>query len=299
MGGGVLMIGVNCEELMTLSDPVKTLTDIRAFGFTAVRFEVAWQLVQPAKGTWNWGVIQTIKAAADKLGITLLPVLGIGHSPSWAWTIADVQLFAAVTAKTLNTPDYEVWNEPNLSAFNRMGQAVTYVPWLNAAFAGIKSVQPYSRVIMGGLSACVTAKGFNWFFWLAPFGPWGNSSPEDFLSAAIAGGAKFDAVAYHPYSIGPGFDVQAPSASQVMLARIPVLQKLVRSPLVLTEWGFDAAKVSSKNQVAWFKSQLALMPGDSYLQCWRDNGGEKFGLVDANNVPREPYYSTVRAALTS
>jgi hypothetical protein len=68
----------------------------------------------------------------------------------------------------------------------------------------------------------------------------------------------------------------------------------------LTEWGFDCAVTPAGEAAAHFTAQLPLMEkhsARSYLYTWRDNGQFVYGLVDANNAPREPYYSTVKNAL--
>lgn len=293
-----MTLGICVSELAILNpvDQKRVLTDIRAFGFRKVRFEVPWVMVQSRKGSWDWSLVSNAKSIADSLGIELLPVLGV-HTPTWAWNPVDVGIFATEAAKLLQAPAYEVWNEPNLAAFVKDGSAATYVPWLSAARLAIKAVQPAATVAMAGLAAAVDATGFNWAWWLAPFGPWRNTSPETFLGAALKAGARFDAVAYHPYSIGPGFDQQKPTSSQVMIARINTLRKLTDKPMLLTEWGFDFAKCSPAQAAQWFTAQLPLMVGDSWFYAWRDYGPYKFGLVDANNKPQQPMYDTVRAAL--
>jgi hypothetical protein len=294
----VTTLGICVSELAILSpvDQKRVLDDVRAFGFTKVRFEVPWVTVQPRKGAWDWALVKNARDIARANGIELLPVLGV-HTPSWAWTPVDVGIFATEAAKLLQAPVYEVWNEPNLASFVKDGNALTYVPWLKAAHDAIHATQPGARVVMAGLAAAVDASGFNWAWWLAPFGPWRNTSPETFLRAAMKANAPFDAVAYHPYSIGPGFDQQTPAPQQVMIARIAALKLLSDKPLLLTEWGYDFAKATPTQAAKWFAAQLPLMVGDSWFYSWRDYGPYRFGLVDANNVPREPMWSTVKAAL--
>lgn len=294
-----MALGICISELAILNpiDQRRVLADAAAFGFRRVRFEVPWVVVQPAKAKWDWASVRNAKSIADSLGIELLPVLGV-HTPTWKWTPTDVAIFATEAAKILRAPAYEIWNEMNLAGYHKDGNAATYVPWLNAAYDAIHAVDPRAKVVMGGLAAAIDAAGFNFFWWIGPFGPWRNTSPETFLAAAKAFGARFDAAAYHPYSIGPGFDEQPPSTSQVMLARIPTLQATIgERPLMLTEWGFNLDKMTQAVAAQRFLTQLPLMGSDSYLYSWRHYGSLHFGLVDAQNRPIQPYYDTVKAAL--
>lgn len=304
------MLGINCVELTLLqpADMKRVLSDIAAFGFRHVRFGVSMKLVCPSKGQFVWDSVVKARDLARNNGIELLPILPTDslNLPSWA-TPADFGDFCGRAATVLGAPAYEVGNEPNLHGFNPFGKAATYAPWLSAAFDGIKRAWPTANVIAAGLAAAVDASGFNWFFWLGPFGPWGNTSPESFLSDLIKlVPAKFDAAAYHPYSLGPGFDLQPPTAGQVMIAKTKALQKLTPKPLYLTEWGFDMAKTTPTQAAPWFTAQQPLMaasggPNRGYLFAWRDyagNGGT-FGLVDVNNKPRQPLYDTVRRSLAT
>lgn len=280
-------VGINCTELVLLTDAQRVLSDIAAFGFRYVRFEVPWLQVEPVKGSRDWSHVVAVRDEAARFGLTLLPVLGV-HCPTWAWGPADVKVFATEAAQKLQVPEYEIWNEMNLHAFLPNGDAATYVPWLNAAYDGIKSVQPDAQVVMGGLAAAVD--------YSVPFF-FTNTSPETFLKKAISLNAKFDKVAYHPYSINQAFVEEPPSLTQQMIAKIANLRAITDKPLLLTEWGWDLDRTTPTQAAAWFRMQLPLMAERSYYYTWRDYGTTKFGLVDASNSPREPLYSTVRATL--
>lgn len=293
-----MTLGICCSELAIIPDADRVLSDIAAFGFRKVRFEVPWVLVEQVRGTRNWAPISNVVKLAAAHGIELLPILGV-HAPAWSWTATDFGSFCADAARVLNTPRYEIWNEPNLAAFLKNGDAYTYVPWLQAASKAIKTAQPNAQIVMGGLAAAENATGFNWWFWLAPFGWWTNVAPEDFLQDAWNVGANpvTDLIGYHPYSIDAGFNPVAPSATQVMIARIPKLAAISKKPLLLTEWGYDYSRVDPNTAASWFKTQLPLMSYDSFFYTWRDYGTDKYGLVDATNVARQPIYDTVYAAV--
>jgi hypothetical protein len=305
-----MTLGVNIVELtlLTPADRQRVLSDAAAFGFRHVRFGVSMKLVCPSKGRYVWDAVVNARDLARANGTELLPILPTDslNLPSWA-TPADFGDFCGRAATILGAPAYEIGNEPNLNGFNPFGKAATYAPWLSAAYDGIKRAWPTATVIAAGLAAAVTYSGFNWFFWLGPFGAWANTSPETFLADLVKlVPAKFDEAAYHPYSLGPGFDLQPPSAGQVMIAKTKALQAITPKPLHLTEWGYDMAKVAPAQAAAWFTTQLPLMaatggPNRGYLFAWRDYAGHggTYGLVDANNVARQPFYDTVLRSLKS
>ncbi len=72
-------LGICVSELAILNpiDQKRVLTDIHAFGFRSVRFEVPWVAVQPRKGVWDWALVRNARDVARSLGIELLPVLGV------------------------------------------------------------------------------------------------------------------------------------------------------------------------------------------------------------------------------
>lgn len=82
-----------------------------------------------------------------------------------------------------------------------------------------------------------------------------------------------------------------------MIARIPKLATISAKPVLLTEWGFDMARNTPTTAALWFQAQLPLMAGESFFYTWRDYGTERYGLVDGNNVPRQPLYNVVRSAV--
>lgn len=306
-----MTLGINCTELALLApaDMKRVLADIAAFGFKHVRFEVPWLLIEAVKGRRVWGPntyngapvpgLIAIRDEAARLGLTLLPVLGV-HCPAWAWGPADVKVFATEAAQNLRVSEYEIWNEPNLHAFVTNGAAATYVPWLNAAYDGIKSVSLDNQVVMGGLAAAVDYTGLylTWLFGFIPWPAWfTNTSPETFLKTAIALNARFDRVAYHPYSINQAFVTEPPTLTQQMISKVAALRTITPKPLLLTEWGFDYTKTTPAQAASWFGMQLPLMVERSYFYSWRDYTTFKFGLVDGNNAPRQPIYDAVKAAL--
>jgi len=309
-------LGICLQEagFLTKSSLEQTFAAIVDFGFRHVRFEIPWRGVQPtSKDTWDWTKVREIKAAANAYGITLLPVLGAmkgltnfdRHDPTWAWTPTDFGYFAQNVAKELGAPAYEINNEVNLHQFNPYAKVEPVIAMQKAAYAAIKTVQPDAKVVYPGLAACYDDKGVVFWFFVV----YENKSPEKFLDESLKKGMgpHFDVCSYHPYSTnGPtGFLVDPPSASQVMIGKTSKLRSILdnngmaSTPMWLTEWGFDMAVMTNQQAADRFTVQLPLMEkhARSYLYTWRDNGNFVYGLVDAHNAPRQPFYDTVHTAL--
>ena len=298
-------LGTNCTELVVLTpaDRARVMADIAGFGFRHVRFEVPWQLVQPRKDVWDWTAVADVARLAALHGIELLPILGV-HMAPWKYNALDYGEFCRRAAELLKTPAYELGNEPNLQLFNAFGKADPIVPLIMKGYSFIKQVQPGALIVFPGLAAAetFTAKILWWSLY-------GNTSPEDFLAAALRLGVGpwFDVMAYHPYAIDKHFKMQLPKLTQPMIARGPTLQKMLVAeklsrPMWATEWGFDIGAIGIDEAAKRFVVQLpmtATVYERSYLFAWRDHPGHggSYGLVDANNVPRKPYFDVVHARL--
>ncbi len=177
-----------------------------------------------------------------------------------------------------------------------------------AGYQAIKTVQPDAKILYPGLAAALSYKAtVFWFFTVFE-----NKAPEAFLDESLKAGMGpwFDVASYHPYSTGgpDGFQPEPPTvnpADQVMLAKTAKIRAsldnngMASKPLWLTEWGFDMAAMSNDEAARRFQVQLPLMEkhARSYLYTWRDNGSFVYGLVDAHNAPRQPFYDTVHTAL--
>ena len=310
-----MRLGINCTELCILGrdDMLRVVDDIARFGFKDVRVEVPWRLVEQGNNQWTWGstyyaelgiTVAGVEATRDALrarGLTMLPVLGV-HNPSWTFTPDDVKDFATQAAKVLYAPEYELWNEVNIHNFIPFGDPKVYAPWYTAARAGIKSVSPSAKITTAGLAAAKTYTGVTFQWWPPGLIWFGNKSPEDFLTGALAAGVKdFDYVGYHPYVLGDDFSTQeTPRVDHPMIKRISTVAELTKREPRLTEWGYDYAKTSPAQAAQWFKLQLPMLaPYKSYFYCWRDWSAYKFGLVDANNQPRREIYDAVKLAVAS
>lgn len=284
-------IGVCVSELATLPDIDRVCADIAAYGFTSVRFGVFWRQVQPTIwSTPNFTPITRARDTAAKHGLSLLPVLTGGAAmPTMAGWWNPTQraqhfgTFCAAAAKTLpDCPLIEIWNEPNLHRYWAMGDPATFTPMLRAGTAAVRAAG--RKAVLGGLAAETDWAGWSW-------GRWQNRAPTTFLAGINP--ADYDILGYHPYNLDPGFKVVEPSPGTFGLAQIPKLAAL-RKPLLFTEFGMDFDKITPKVGAEWITKQIPMLDADSWLYNWRDSGDQRFGLVDAGNTPRQPYYGTVQ-----
>jgi polysaccharide biosynthesis protein PslG len=155
-------------------------------GARLVRRDAVWQEVEPAppdpltgRHTYDWTRLDLFVWALARHGIRWLPI--IDYSAKWAAAVpgdpftppantADYVAYATAVARRygragsfwsahpwlphLPVTRYEVWNEPNSHRFWRPqgGAPERYAELYAATRAGIRSADPYARVIVGGLA---------------------------------------------------------------------------------------------------------------------------------------------------
>jgi polysaccharide biosynthesis protein PslG len=168
-----------------------------------IRTDLAWPDIQPDGPTdFHWQPFDRVIDAARARKLNVLPILA--YTPAWAGRAdcsgqfcapADPGAFARFAAAAvrryapLGVQAWEIWNEPNLTAFWRPApSAAGYTALLRATSAAIRSVDPHAYVVSGGLAATATADG--------------NVSQGTFLDSvgALGGLDSVDAVGYHPYT---------------------------------------------------------------------------------------------------
>lgn len=181
----------------------RALDDDLALGVGWIRFDFAWDAIQPASpDTYDWSMFDTLVGAVTQRHLMLLPVLQ--YTPIWArpqgctsdhCRPADPGRFAAFAAACarryvpLGVHAWEVWNEPNTTgAWLPAPDPAGYALLASAASHAIKDVDPSATIVSGGLAPSETGAG--------------NLSQVDFLNGfAEAGGlSAIDAVGDHPYS---------------------------------------------------------------------------------------------------
>jgi hypothetical protein len=218
---------------------------MRSAGVGTERMEIAWDLVEPKKGQYDFALTDRKVLAAARARLDVLGL--IVRSPAWAArhpgqpfssprdpddyaAFAKVlvarygpkgSLWAAhpeVTARPVRA--WQVWNEPNLAVYwTEQPFMRGYARLLNAAHAAIKRADPGATVVMAGLA------NFSW---------------RDLSRLFDKGGAKlrFDAAAVHPFSGRPSNAVKIVRLNRAVLNRNGSKSK----PIWLTELTWSSAK---------------------------------------------------------
>jgi len=176
---------------------------IQGMGFNWVKFQMAWKEVEPAPGTYNWGMWDDILSAYSSNGIKIL--LSIPKAPDWARPPDDDKSVEGPPQDPIKYAEFvgrvadryrgkvqaiEIWNEQNLY-YEAGGQGrinpAAYTELLKISYTGIKSVNPDMIVVAGALT------------------PTGAPPPValddlEYLKQMYANGAKgyFDAIGAHP-----------------------------------------------------------------------------------------------------
>lgn len=137
-------------------------------GLRWVKQQVAWELVEPERGQFDWSILDFVMPSAQRNDIKMM--LAIVAAPDWAREPGvnldkhgppanNQDLANFVTAILQRYPGQvhavEVWNEQNLDrewTSTRGLSAVNYVALLRDVYNAVKAVDPGVIVISGALS---------------------------------------------------------------------------------------------------------------------------------------------------
>ncbi|HEX9153665.1 MAG TPA: cellulase family glycosylhydrolase [Candidatus Saccharimonadales bacterium] len=204
------------------SDPLnKRLANIAEMGATWIRVDFKWGVIQPNNSdSYDWEMFDRVVAAAGEHNLKVIGLLA--YTPKWAQDPLCAKLVVTEAAGTRCSPKnnesfanfartaaqrykgksiraWEIWNEPNLSAYWKTVQAdgravhadpIAYAKLANAGAKAIRETGTDAKIITGGLAPFwepVYPKGFRQSDYLAQLLP--RLDPS-----------LFDAVGIHPYS---------------------------------------------------------------------------------------------------
>jgi hypothetical protein len=296
------------------------LAMMKSIGITSIRLDADWAAVQPGgPGMFNWGsldqVVHSIRAAGLSVDLIIdgcppWAAVPSARGPSSAQPASPTQYATwAAEVAARYAPEgvdlYEIWNEPNNSAFwHPEPNPAAYTADLVSAYAAIKKVDPSAFIISGGLAPGPSYDS--------------NISPVDFLKAMYANGAKgsFDALGFHPYSYPALPDTYKPWSGWSQMANTkPSLRSVMTSngdadkQIWITEFGAPSGGpggVGNAAQATAFRQAIARAEkttwiGALYIYSWQDLGTDPrnvqdwFGLLTATGSPK-PAYNIVAAA---
>ncbi|MDD2337857.1 MAG: beta-galactosidase, partial [Geobacteraceae bacterium] len=207
---------------------------------------VAWPNLEPAKGAWNFELLDNYVRIAGSNSVEI--VLPLGLSPTWASArpyeksayrpgnaaepadLADWENYVRMVADRYKgrIKFYEIWNEPNLSQFYS-GTLERYIEMNRIAWQVIKSIDPTAQIVAPSCTAFDAR--LKWF--------------EQYLAAG--GAAYADIIDYHFYV--------RPAPPEAMLERIDCIRGLMRKysvnkPLWNTEAGWNISELASNDTVS-------------------------------------------------
>lgn len=166
---------------------MRELAMMRDIGLGAVRTDFDWEHVEPERGKWTFDHLDKLLDAAEKTGMTVLPILN--YEVAWArrpWADESIGLWrryvrTVVSRYAKRCRVWEVWNEPNATQEGQhpMPSPAEYVKLLRAAREEIKAVDPGLRIAIGGFA----------------------NVPYDYIEGVYRAGGKdaFDIMNVHPY----------------------------------------------------------------------------------------------------
>ena len=276
--------------------------------------------MEPQRGTFNWTPVDRVVNAIVNHGMRPLGVLA--YTPAWARDSAandlpgapanhrppanpaDYAAFAAQAASRFATTinDWEIWNEPNSSAFwVPAPNADAYTRLLVAAAAAIRAVKSDANIIAGAM-----APGEDWAD--------GEIDPLTFVQRMYAAGGKnaFNTLSIHPYTY-PSMPTDASTSNWSTFQKIPRIHDVMQAqgdgakPVWITEYGAptgsDSTSVSRDVQATYLKTGINAARGLGYVPVIlvysiRDSGTnpsdpeQNFGLL-TRGFERKPAYDAV------
>jgi len=247
---------------------------------------VTWADIEPGQRTWNWTRLDAYVALAQAHDVEIL--LTLGMTPQWASSQPNLQADTGLgypqgaQAPPVRLEDwtdyvrtvalryrgriryYEIWNEPNQSAFYR-GSPQQMAELSKAAYGVLKAVDS-ANVVVSPSANCDEAGRL----WLSRF--------------LAAGGATFADV------IGGHFYVM-PRGPEAMVQEIEQVQSLLRSfhlhkPLWNTEagWGPPSTFSSESEEAAFVVRTLLLNAAAGvervYWYAWDNSNWVRLKLAD-------------------
>ncbi|GEO36188.1 hypothetical protein SAE02_03360 [Skermanella aerolata] len=306
---GQLGIATPFEELVGRSETEMNaeFADYAKLGVDWLRTDFRWHYAQPdGAGGYTWAPFEKLVDAAVRYDIKVVAILH--DPPDWIGdrggmnSPANVDAFgkfaeaAAVRFKG-KVQHWEIGNEQNLYNSQSLPDVAAYTQSLKSAYRAIKSVDPQSIVISGGLSPVPKSSG-------------GNVSAVEFLQKMYASGAGayFDALGYHPYSWPLQPDDPA-SWNGWKMMKLAIRETMVENgdaakQIWITEMGAPTkggAKAVSEQAQAYMLQKAADLAhsyswaGPLMWYSYKDRGGDRrdtenwFGLIRPDGTHKPIY----------
>ncbi len=153
----------------------------KGFGGNSMRFDLEWEAVEPTPDKWSesgWARYKDMYDALIARGMR--PLITVNGTPPWAreamyqgctrrltcsyppaeWALPQWTEFMGEVARRFpQAAGIEVWNEPNMSGFWRPEpNPERFARLVQAAYVGIKGINPSMRVVVGSLAPAPNTK---------------------------------------------------------------------------------------------------------------------------------------------
>jgi polysaccharide biosynthesis protein PslG len=237
-----------------------------------VRESLLWNQVEPVEGRFDWS--RTDDAIEELRAAGIEPLFVVFGSPSWAngapqspgsylhvpppgaalnaWLRRYSDFLAAAVSRYHDfVRRWEIWNEPNLTAFWRpLPDPVAYRHVYETLRATILRVDPTAEVAVGGLAGLSAAS--------AP-----NIPGLAFLRRLTRTRPPIDSVAIHPYTTDDHPpDLHVPGENNfddIARVRSQLVAEGERASIWVTEWGWSSSVVGEQRQALYVDRSLAML----------------------------------------
>ena len=238
------------------------------------RNTLPWDRIESVPGQRNWSVADAV--VNELTAARIEPLLVLMGSPSWAnGTAPDVdahqlyvptsrEKFAAWLSDFANfayaaalryrgkVHRWEIWNEPNFSAFWRpRPNADQYAETYKRLRASILAADPTSKVATGGVTILNVAWGS------------GNVRGLTFLDRLTRDGVRSSFVAIHPYTTPPHRPdsevTKQNNFEDITRVHALLLKRGIRASIWVTEWGWSSEAVGLARQASYVQRSLEML----------------------------------------
>ncbi len=265
---------------------------LREVGATSTRIGASWPDIEKQPGVYDWTPLDrdlALCAAAD-----VEPVCLIVNTPAWASPTGEqthqwgpkpefLPQFARFCQAVVQHAAgrvrcYELWNEQNGYGWHEFNRGDEFLPLLKTGYEALKAADPDCVVGLGGLDDA-------------------DGNAPIFLRQMyeLGGNRYFDAVCNHPYGSGEDAVRKLKALHDIMAAGGDG-----HKPFWLTEWGFDARRMTFEEQADAVRDYLETLarPELSYVTIATylaiadfETDKRGWGLCDVNLRPRPAFHA--------
>ncbi len=296
-------LGINVEwRAHSPAELDRVFSDLAAAGFGWARVVVAWDLVEPRPGEFDWRQIDPMLDALAESGLE--PVVVLNRSPAWARAPQDQNTPQGALAPPADPQDfarfaaafaarygdqvryYQIWDEPNIAPHwgARHIEPVGYAQLLTAAAGALRAADADAKIITAAL---------------APTSDRGHLAIDEvsFLRRLYAAGAaaSFDVVAVQPFGFGATPDATPVGRGALNFRRAQWVRAAMlaagdgETPILLTRYGWNRSPASPWGTVTPADQvDFAVAALDLAYEKWPWVMGQAWAIDQPDAPPDDP-----------